>query len=85
MFHGFAFWTDVKFSGPNATAEAIILSSSPGNLLTQYKQTLLYLNNPIDIVQDDQIVGDVRITPNVTIIIKYKLGGNTFVKNAVLG
>ncbi|XP_053549750.1 protein arginine N-methyltransferase 6 [Bombina bombina] len=60
LFHGFAIWFSVIFPGE----KPIILSTSPYTEETHWKQTLLYLNEEVQVEQDTTITGDITMTPS---------------------
>ena len=60
--HRFCFWFDVLFVGSADTA--VRLSTGPEEKETHWKQALFYINDPIQVRQDDVICGSVSITPN---------------------
>ncbi|XP_074360775.1 putative protein arginine N-methyltransferase 6 isoform X2 [Apium graveolens] len=70
--------------------EAIVLSTAPDKPRTHWEQMLVYLYNPIDVEQGQQIEGSVTLTPNqedgpnVHIRLVYKLGDRSYVREAVM-
>jgi protein arginine N-methyltransferase 6 len=56
---GFASWFDVVFEG---TQEIFTLSTAPEYGYTHWKQTLFYFDDPLALVQDDQIEGSIDVT-----------------------
>jgi len=62
-FCGFISWFDVLFEGSGKIAP-IRLSTSPDSQYTHWKQVTLYIEEPVQIVQDQKIYGTLRVTPN---------------------
>lgn len=59
--NGFALWFDVLFTGSH---QDVRLSTSPRRESTHWKQTMFYLEEPIDIKQDDTLKGWISIKKN---------------------
>ncbi|XP_053325107.1 protein arginine N-methyltransferase 6 [Spea bombifrons] len=78
LMHGFAVWFSVTFPGE----KAVNLSTSPYGEETHWKQTLLYLDEEVQVQQDTEISGDIALAPSesnprhLRIVLKYAVGGN---------
>ncbi|KAF6075552.1 protein arginine methyltransferase 6 [Phyllostomus discolor] len=60
--HGFAIWFQVTF--PKGDSEKpVVLSTSPFQPVTHWKQALLYLNEPVQVEQDTDISGEITLLP----------------------
>lgn len=77
VLHGFAGWFDVVFHGPvkfhppdaehsdaRQVQEVYVLTTSPENGYTHWRQTLFYLDAPHTVVQDQQITGEISVANN---------------------
>jgi len=78
--NGFAVWFDVLFEGTNATLR---LTTAPESTTTHWKQTLLYIADPVKkILQDTIITGTISYSPNkenkryIDIDLSYKVQDN---------
>ncbi|KAF5761799.1 putative methyltransferase [Helianthus annuus] len=73
--HGFAFWFDVEFNGPDKTNpssghprkrarpdDALVLSTAPGDPYTHWQQTLVYFDDPVEVEKDQVIDGSATLT-----------------------
>lgn len=60
--HGFALWFQVTFPAGDAE-KPLVLSTSPFQQATHWKQVLLYLNEPVQVEQDTQITGEITLLP----------------------
>uniref|UniRef100_F6X5I5 Protein arginine N-methyltransferase 6 n=1 Tax=Ciona intestinalis TaxID=7719 RepID=F6X5I5_CIOIN len=60
-FQGFALWFDVLFPAHDVAMSN--LSTSPYKPETHWKQSLLYLNNEVQVVQDSQLEGTLEMRP----------------------
>ncbi|XP_007885482.1 protein arginine N-methyltransferase 6 [Callorhinchus milii] len=58
--HAFAVWFTVTFPADNP----VVLSTSPFKEETHWKQSVLYLDEPADVVQDTGITGEITLTPS---------------------
>ncbi|CAH2311652.1 arginine N-methyltransferase 6 [Pelobates cultripes] len=78
FMHGFAVWFSVIFPGE----KVVNLSTSPYGEETHWKQTLLYLNEEIQVEQDTEISGDITMTPSeinhrhLHVLLNYSIGGS---------
>uniref|UniRef100_A0A8C5QZJ1 Protein arginine N-methyltransferase 6 n=1 Tax=Leptobrachium leishanense TaxID=445787 RepID=A0A8C5QZJ1_9ANUR len=76
LMHGFAIWFLVTFPGE----KAVFLSTSPYGEDTHWKQTLLYLDEEIQVKQDTEISGDITMTPaegnprHLHVLLTYRIG-----------
>ncbi|XP_037008413.2 protein arginine N-methyltransferase 6 [Artibeus jamaicensis] len=60
--HGFAIWFQVTF--PRGDSEKpLVLSTSPFQPATHWKQAVLYLNEPVQVEQDTDISGEIKLLP----------------------
>ncbi|XP_075994298.1 protein arginine N-methyltransferase 6 [Genypterus blacodes] len=57
-------WFTVTFPCPLDKPQALVLSTSPFKPETHWKQALLYLDAPMDVVQDTVISGEVNMYPS---------------------
>ncbi|NP_001120104.1 protein arginine N-methyltransferase 6 [Xenopus tropicalis] len=77
LLHGFAVWFSVTFPGENS----VTLSTSPYGEETHWKQTLLYLDEEVQVEQDTEITGDVTLSPSdinprhLRVLLNYSIGG----------
>ncbi|EPQ03882.1 Protein arginine N-methyltransferase 6 [Myotis brandtii] len=77
--HGFAFWFQVTFPGGDS-GKPLVLSTSPFHPVTHWKQALLYLNEPVQVEQDTDISGEIRLLPCranhrlLRVQLRYKVG-----------
>nr|DBA18162.1 TPA: hypothetical protein GDO54_016444 [Pyxicephalus adspersus] len=60
LMHGFSVWFSVNFPGD----DGVTLSTSPYGQDTQWKQTVLYLEEEVHVEQDTEICGDIRMSPS---------------------
>lgn len=56
-------WFTVTFPCPEKP-QALVLSTSPFKPETHWKQAVLYLDAPVDVVQDTVVAGEVRMYPS---------------------
>lgn len=76
--NGFVSWFDVLFEGTNTTLR---LSTSPESPTTHWRQTLLYVSQPTELVQDQLVTGNIQYAPNqenkrcIDITLKYQVAG----------
>nr|XP_033771990.1 protein arginine N-methyltransferase 6 [Geotrypetes seraphini] len=61
LMHGFCIWFSVTFPGRE---KPLVLSTSPFQEETHWKQTLLYLDQPVTVFQDTGISGDIAMRPS---------------------
>ncbi|XP_029474619.1 protein arginine N-methyltransferase 6 [Rhinatrema bivittatum] len=61
LMHGFCLWFSVTFPGGE---KPLLLSTSPFLEETHWKQTILYLDEPIPVIQDTAIIGEISMTPS---------------------
>ncbi|XP_073427781.1 protein arginine N-methyltransferase 6 [Dendrobates tinctorius] len=77
VMHGFAIWFSVEFPGESG----IILSTSPYGEETHWKQTILYLDEEVQVEQDTQVKGDIKMSPSennprhLSVTLNYSIGG----------
>ncbi|NP_001087520.1 protein arginine N-methyltransferase 6 [Xenopus laevis] len=77
LLHGFALWFTVTFPGE----KTVTLSTSPYGEETHWKQTLLYLDEEIQVEQDTDITGDITLSPSdvnprhLRALLNYSIGG----------
>ncbi|XP_034027469.1 protein arginine N-methyltransferase 6 [Thalassophryne amazonica] len=77
--NAFCVWFTVTFSCPDKPQQ-LVLSTSPFRPETHWKQALLYLDAPVDVVQDTPVTGEVRMYPSeesdrhVCIHVDYTIG-----------
>ncbi|XP_055962507.1 protein arginine N-methyltransferase 6 [Sorex fumeus] len=62
--HGFALWFQVTFPAGEAE-QPLVLSTSPFQQATHWKQVLLYLNEPVPVEQDTRISGEITLLPSL--------------------
>lgn len=60
LMHGFAVWFSVNFP----VEKGLTLSTSPYGQETHWKQTALYLEEEVQVAQDTEISGDIRMSPS---------------------
>ncbi|KAL8105685.1 putative protein arginine N-methyltransferase 6 [Apium graveolens] len=71
-------------------SEALVLSTAPEEPPTHWRQTLIYFYEPIEVEQDQHIVGSVKLSQSrensrfMNIHLEYTSGGRSFVKESVL-
>ncbi|XP_006014554.1 protein arginine N-methyltransferase 6 [Latimeria chalumnae] len=76
--HAFAVWFSVTFPGD----KPLVLSTSPFSEETHWKQSVLYLDEPIEVIQDTNIAGEITLTPSeenprhLRVLLDYKIGGH---------
>ncbi|XP_043941930.1 protein arginine N-methyltransferase 6 [Protopterus annectens] len=74
--HALAVWFAVVFPGE----KPLVLSTSPFKEETHWKQSLLYLHEPVDVVQDTEITGNITLSPAehnsryLRVLVSYKIG-----------
>lgn len=77
LMHGFAIWFSVLFPGENG----IMLSTSPYGEETHWKQTILYLDEEVQVEQDTKVRGDLKMSPSennprhLSVTLNYSIGG----------
>ncbi|KAM4641522.1 protein arginine N-methyltransferase 6 [Discoglossus pictus] len=77
FMHGFAIWFSVTFPGE----KPIVLATSPYTEETHWKQTLLYLDEEVQVEQDTAISGDISMTPSeanprhLRVLLNYTING----------
>lgn len=77
--HGFAIWFQVTFPRGDSD-KPLVLSTSPFQPVTHWKQALLYLNEPVQVQQDTDISGEVTLLPSqdnhrlLRVQLRYKVG-----------
>uniref|UniRef100_A0A8C4SNK4 Protein arginine N-methyltransferase 6 n=1 Tax=Erpetoichthys calabaricus TaxID=27687 RepID=A0A8C4SNK4_ERPCA len=54
-------WFSVTFQGED---KPLVLSTSPFKQETHWKQSILYLDEPVDVVQDTKIMGEITLSPS---------------------
>ncbi|XP_056594297.1 protein arginine N-methyltransferase 6 [Triplophysa dalaica] len=59
--HALCVWFTVTFP---ADDKAIVLSTSPFKPETHWKQAVLYLDDPVDVMQDTQVEGEISLYPS---------------------
>ncbi|KAK2858617.1 hypothetical protein Q5P01_003237 [Channa striata] len=63
--NAFCVYFTVTFPCPDKPqAQALVLSTSPFKAETHWKQAVLYLDAPVDVVQDTPVTGTVRMYPS---------------------
>ncbi|KAH7443903.1 hypothetical protein KP509_02G054900 [Ceratopteris richardii] len=71
-------------------ADEIILSTAPEEAPTHWQQTILYIYDPRDVKQDEQISGSITMSQSrenprfLNIHLEYKCGGRCYVKETVM-
>ncbi|KAL4616836.1 protein arginine N-methyltransferase 6 [Arapaima gigas] len=58
---GLCVWFAVSFPGED---KPLVLSTSPFKPETHWKQAVLYLDEPVDVVQDTRVEGEIRMFPS---------------------
>ncbi|KAM8930987.1 protein arginine N-methyltransferase 6 [Pelodytes ibericus] len=87
LMHGFAVWFSVNFPGE----KVINLSTSPYGEETHWKQTLLYLDEEVQVEQDSEVCGNITMTPSETnhrhlsVLLNYSIGGVSSTKHFHMG
>lgn len=82
--YGFLVWFDVEFHG---TEQSILLSTSPFEKSTHWGQTLFYLENPIKLSEESEIIGNFIMKPNSKnyrdqdITIQFQVDGSRFIQH----
>lgn len=77
--NAFCVYFTVTFPCPDSTAP-LVLSTSPCKPETHWKQAVLYLDAPVEVVQDTPITGEVRMYPSeenarhICIHVDYSIG-----------
>ncbi|KAG8436591.1 hypothetical protein GDO86_007630 [Hymenochirus boettgeri] len=77
LMHGFAVWFSVTFPGE----KNVILDTSPYAEETHWKQTLLYLDDEVQVEQDTVISGDISLSPSdinprhLHVLLNYSVAG----------
>ncbi|KAF7660721.1 hypothetical protein LDENG_00277150 [Lucifuga dentata] len=61
--NAFCVWFTVTFPCPDKP-QALVLSTSPFKPETHWKQAVLYLDAPVDVVQDTPVTGEVSMYPS---------------------
>lgn len=92
--NGFAFWFDVEFSGDasksSTVKEALKLSTAPVEHSTHWQQTVIYLDEPVDLDKAQLIKGTLTLSPSeenpriMNIHLEYTAAGRSSVKRAVM-
>ncbi|XP_028666933.2 protein arginine N-methyltransferase 6 [Erpetoichthys calabaricus] len=59
--NAFCLWFSVTFQGED---KPLVLSTSPFKQETHWKQSILYLDEPVDVVQDTKIMGEITLSPS---------------------
>ncbi|XP_035268033.1 protein arginine N-methyltransferase 6 [Anguilla rostrata] len=59
--NAFCVWFTVSFPGEE---KPLVLSTSPFNPETHWKQAVLYLHEPVDVIQDTKITGEITMYPS---------------------
>ncbi|XP_068098753.1 protein arginine N-methyltransferase 6 [Hyperolius riggenbachi] len=79
LLHGFAIWFTVVFPGE----KVVTLATSPYGQETHWKQTVMYLEEEVQVEQDVEICGDIKMSPSETnprhlcVSLSYSIGGAT--------
>jgi len=91
QMHGFVLWFDVSFPHcSESTGNQIILSTSPEASYTHWKQCLLYIPQPLELVQDQQVQGNITIETDAKNIrclnfaVNYEISGVNYLKTYAL-
>ncbi|KAI4902441.1 hypothetical protein NFI96_021593, partial [Prochilodus magdalenae] len=61
--NAFCVWFTVTFPGEDST-QPLVLSTSPFKPETHWKQAVLYLDEPVDVVQDTEVAGSLSMFPS---------------------
>uniref|UniRef100_A0AAY4DA37 Protein arginine N-methyltransferase 6 n=1 Tax=Denticeps clupeoides TaxID=299321 RepID=A0AAY4DA37_9TELE len=76
--NAFCVWFTVTFPGGD---KPLVLSTSPFQPETHWKQAVLYLDEPVDVVQDTKVTGEINMYPSeesarhICIDMQYTIGG----------
>ncbi|XP_072306653.1 protein arginine N-methyltransferase 6 [Eucyclogobius newberryi] len=62
--NAFCVWFTVTFPCPDKPQQPVVLSTSPFKPETHWKQAVLYLDCPVDVVQDTVVAGEVQMYPS---------------------
>ena len=60
--HAFVVWFDVSFDGPQKVIE---LSTSPYKQKTHWSQSIFYLEEPVDVMPEMDVMGKFKMYPNL--------------------
>lgn len=77
--NAFCVWFTVSFPCPDKP-QPLVLSTSPFKPETHWKQAVLYLDSPVDVVQDTLVAGEVKMYPSeesnrhISIHVDYTIG-----------
>ncbi|CAL1596569.1 unnamed protein product [Knipowitschia caucasica] len=78
--NAFCVWFTVSFPCPDKPQQPIVLSTSPFNPETHWKQAVLYVDRPEEVVQDTLVTGEVQMSPSeqsdrhISIHLDYTIG-----------
>lgn len=61
VMHGFGTWFEVGFCPLGPDVDPVILSTSPFNELTHWKQNLFLLDDPVEVSRGDRVEGQIKI------------------------
>ncbi|XP_063796172.1 protein arginine N-methyltransferase 6 [Pseudophryne corroboree] len=78
LMHGFVIWFSVTFPGENGVS----LTTSPYGEETHWKQTVLYLDEEVQVQQDTEINGEIKMSPSeknprhLCVTLSYSIGSD---------